>query len=68
VDRRHQGQDQAVGDFSYAGPFTETVLLGNLAILFPGTKLLWDGPNMKVTNLADANDWVQHHYRGGWGL
>jgi hypothetical protein len=57
-----------VDDFDYAGPFTETVLLGNLALLFPGTKLMWDGPNMKVTSLAEANDWVQHHYREGWSL
>ena len=55
-------------DFNYAGPFTETVLLGNLAILFPGTKMMWDGPNMKVTNFAEANDWVQHRYRAGWSL
>lgn len=55
-------------DFDYAGPFTETVLLGNLAILFPGTKLQWDGPNMKVTNFPEANEFVQHQYREGWSL
>jgi hypothetical protein len=43
-------------------------LLGNVAIMFPGQKLLWDGPNMKVTNVAEANDFVQHHYREGWSL
>jgi len=63
-----KGRIRPVDDFAYAGPFTETVLLGNLALLFPGTKLMWDGPNMKVTNLAEANDWVQHHYREGWSL
>jgi len=30
--------------------------------------MMWDGPNMKVTNFAEANDWVQHHYREGWSL
>ena len=63
-----RGHKKAAGDFDYAGPFTETVLLGNLALLFPGRLLAWDGPNMKVTNATDANEYVQHHYRSGWSL
>jgi predicted dehydrogenase len=63
-----KGKIKPVDDFNYAGPFTETVLLGNLAILFPGTTLLWDGQNRKVTNVAEANEWVQHRYRAGWSL
>jgi len=63
-----KGKIRPMGDFNYAGPFTEAVLLGNLAVLFPGTKLMWDGPNMRVTNLAEANEFVQHHYRSGWSL
>jgi hypothetical protein len=63
-----KGKTKAVSNFDYAGPFTETVLLGNLAVLFPGTRLLWDGPNLKVTNHAEANDFVQHQYRSGWSL
>ncbi|MDZ7645746.1 MAG: hypothetical protein U5K54_00450 [Cytophagales bacterium] len=51
--------------FEYAGPFTEAVLMGNLAIRsygmriekgFPGRKkLLWDAKNMKITNFDEAN-------------
>ncbi|MEI6669092.1 MAG: Gfo/Idh/MocA family oxidoreductase [Acidobacteriota bacterium] len=63
-----KGKAKATSPFDYAGPFTETVLLGNLGVWFPDTKLMWDGPNMKVTNLAEANDLVQHHYRAGWSL
>lgn len=63
-----QGKTKAVSHFDYAGPFTETVLLGNLAVMFPGETLRWDGANLKVTNLADANEYVQHHYRQGWSL
>ena len=33
---------QAVSHFDYAGPFTETVLLGNVALRYPGTRLMWD--------------------------
>ena len=43
---------QAVSHFDYAGPFTETVLLGNVALRYPGQRLLWDAANMKVTNVA----------------
>jgi len=63
-----KGRTKATSPFDYAGPFTETVLLGNLAIAFPGRKLLWDGPNMRVTNFEEANALVQHHYREGWSL
>jgi hypothetical protein len=39
-----------------------------VAVMFPGQKLMWDGPNLKVTNLEEANQFVQHHYREGWSL
>jgi predicted dehydrogenase len=59
---------QAVSNFDYAGPFTEAVLLGNVAMRFPGQRLLWDGVGMKVTNIAEANPYVTHSYRPGWSL
>ena len=31
-------------------------------------KLLWDGENMKITNLEDANQFVTRGYRKGWEL
>ena len=66
---------------SQAGPLTETVLMGNLAIRsallyekvenrynFPGRrkKLLWDGENMKITNFEMANQFIKRDYREGW--
>lgn len=64
--------------FDYAGPFTESVLMGNLAIRsynirvkedFPGRKkLLWDAKNMKITNFDEANAFVKREYREGWKL
>ena len=59
---------QAVSHFDYAGPFTETVLLGNVAMRFPGERLLWDAAAMKVTNKPEAEQYVQHKYRPGWSL
>jgi predicted dehydrogenase len=58
----------ASSNFEYSGPLTEMVLLGNLAIRSGGKKLLWDGPNMKVTNVPEANQYVKMPYREGWSL
>ncbi len=67
--------------FDYAGPMTETVLMGNLAIrsymlrkeneqgkmeFFARKKLLWDGENMRITNLEEANQFVGREYRKGF--
>jgi len=43
-------------------------LLGNIAKRFPRNLLTWDGQNMEVTNLAEANKWVRRPYREGWHL
>jgi predicted dehydrogenase len=61
-------QGQAVAHFDYAGPFTESVLLGNVAMRFPGTRLQWDAANMKITNTPDADALLRHQYRPGWSL
>jgi predicted dehydrogenase len=55
-------------NFDYSGPFTEWVVMGNLAARFPGQKLLWDAKNMKVTNVADANQYIHRKNRKGWEL
>ena len=61
---------QATSNFDYAGPLTEMVTMGNLAIRPEnvGKKLEWDGEKMRVTNENKANDYVQMHYRKGWSL
>jgi hypothetical protein len=63
-----KGGCAACSNFDYSGPFTETVVMGNLAIRNPGNKLLWDGENMKVTNDEEANEYVKPQYRDGWSL
>ena len=65
-------------NFDFASLVTETVLLGNVAILtgkergwgsyLIREKLNWDGPNMKVTNVAEANEQLHYEYREGWAL
>ena len=71
------GKQQVSSPFEYAGPLTETILMGNLALRawlvkennkFTGRKkLLWDAENMKITNYDAANQFVKRTYRGGWG-
>jgi hypothetical protein len=29
---------------------------------------MWDGPSMAITNMPEANQYVQHTYRQGWAL
>ncbi len=47
-------------NFDYAGPLTEMVLLGNLAIRANGKRMLWDSKNMKVTNIPELDKYVWH--------
>jgi predicted dehydrogenase len=66
LDAIKQGR-KACADFSYSGPLTEFALLGNIAKRTQ-SKILWDGPGMKVTNDEKANDYVSKQYREGWGF
>lgn len=55
-------------NFTYAAPFTETILLGNIALrVGKGAKLEYDGPNMKFKNSEAANKYITKEYRAGWG-
>lgn len=52
-------------NFQYAGPFTEIVLLGNVAYRV-GQPIQYDPATMKVTNVPEANDYLTKSYRKGW--
>ena len=62
-----KGGPTAASSFEYSGPFTETVLLGNLAIRL-GKKIEWDGPDMRAINAPEANALIRREYRDGWAL
>jgi hypothetical protein len=57
-------------DFSYSGPLTEVMLLGNVALRMKDSKtvLQWDGEKLQVTNLPEANKYIHKEYRQGWSL
>ena len=64
-----KGGRPAFSNFDHAGPLTEMVLLGNLAIRAGvGKRVEWDGANMKSTNMPELNQFVRRQYRDGWGL
>lgn len=60
--RACKGGVPAGSNFDYAGPLTEAVLLGNLAIR-TGKKIEWDGDNLRVTNVEEANQYVRTEFR-----
>lgn len=65
----HTGTPSTCANFEYAAGFTEIVLLGNLAQKAgPGKSVLWDGPNMKCTNIPEVNALVANENRKGWTI
>ena len=62
-----KGGQPAWSNFDYAGPMTEAMLLG-LVALRTGEKIEWDAKKMRVINLPEANKLVRREYRKGWVL
>jgi predicted dehydrogenase len=60
-----KGGPKSLGDFSYSGPFTESVLIGIVAFR-TGKKLDWDGEAMKARNCPEADPYIKREYRKGW--
>jgi len=58
---------QTPGSFLLAGPVSETINLGAIA-LRAGKKVLYDASKMEITNVAEANKFLRREYRKGWEL
>lgn len=63
-----KGGRPALSNFDYAGPLTEFILLGNIAILGQGKKLEWDGPGMTFANAPEFDKHLKREYRTPWTL
>jgi predicted dehydrogenase len=59
---------QPGSNFAYAGPLTETVLLGVVAARIGEGELKWDANEMRFTNSDRANRFVGCEYRKGWEI
>ena len=69
-----KGGPQAGSDFEWAGPLTETVLLGNVALRkelkekLSGQSLNWNPEKFSFSNLPEADRFLHYEYRQGWNL
>lgn len=53
--------------FGYAGPLTEFVLLGNVAIRLGGV-IDWHAEGMRAIGRPEADEWIRRPRRRGWEL
>jgi hypothetical protein len=66
---RKDGKPIAGGsNFSYSGPMTESIMLGNVALHYPGEELKWDSKKMTFTNKPQADALLADEYREGWKM
>ena len=71
--RAIKGEKPAMSNFpDYAGPLTETILLGNLAVWAAdkgeGKKIEWDAKNLKATNAPEVASIVKPEFLNGYEL
>jgi predicted dehydrogenase len=72
--RAAKGGQPGGSNFDWAGPLTEAVLLGNVALRtqmreeMTQRKLLWDPAALRITNSDAANQFLRRQYRTGWSL
>jgi len=57
-----KNKTESPGSFLFAGPVTETINLGAVALSD------YDSEDMKITNLSEANKYLTRKYRKGWEL
>jgi predicted dehydrogenase len=63
--RACKGGGPALSNFDYAGPLTEAVLLGNVA-LRTGKKIEWNAQKLEVRNAPEVARFIRREYRAGW--
>jgi predicted dehydrogenase len=64
-----KGEAKASTPFEYAGPLTETMLLGVVALRTgQGKRIYYDGEKGEITNVPEANQYLHREYRSGWSL
>lgn len=63
--RAIRGEEVISSPFETGAPLTETMLLG-VAALRAGQAIDYDGASGRITNAADANQYLDRQYRKGW--
>jgi predicted dehydrogenase len=62
-----KGGSPALSSFEYSGPFSEMVLLGNVAIRL-GRKVQWDAQALRCPDAPEADQYLRPQFRSGWTL
>lgn len=69
-----KGGDPAGSNFDWAGPLTETVLLGNIALRkelkekLSGQRLKFNPEKFSFPDMPEADQFLHYIYRDGWSL
>ena len=67
VNAVKEGKPSAPGScFDYSAPFTQAILLGCIALRFPGQELHWDHHKSEFSNFNEANNWLSFQAREGF--
>lgn len=59
--------EDAKAGFAYSGPYTEALLVGNLAVRLQ-KRIEWDAAAMKAKNAPEAEKLIRKTYRAGFGI
>jgi predicted dehydrogenase len=63
------GEGTTMSNFpDYAGPLTETCLVGNLAVWMDGVSFEWDSKNMKTKGVPELDPWIHPRFLNGYKL
>jgi hypothetical protein len=60
------GKEKCSANFDYAGPLTESVIIGNVAAHFPGETLNFDARALAFPGKPEANQYLTRTFRDGW--
>jgi predicted dehydrogenase len=63
---RGGGKEKCSANFDYAGPLTESVIIGNVAARFPGETLRFDAKALTFPDKPAADEFLRRSYRSGW--
>jgi predicted dehydrogenase len=60
------GKQKCSANFDYAGPLTESVIIGNVAARFPGETLTFDAKALRFPGKPEADQYLSRTYRSEW--
>jgi hypothetical protein len=60
------GKQKCSANFDYAGPLTESVIIGNVAARFSGETLTFDAKTLRFPDKPEATQYLSRTYRKDW--